>query len=60
MNPKRPVAGSDAELERRLGALAEFIAAFEAAHGEITAKEMRAASRRARARAISVKGRMGS
>ena len=43
------------EHDRRLEALAAFIAAHEAEHGEITEEEMRAVSRRARARAISVR-----
>lgn len=45
-----------AEHERRLEAMAEFIAAYEAAHGEITTEEMAAAEKRARARAIVVNG----
>ena len=38
--------------DRRLGALAEFVAAFEAEHGEITEAEMSEAARRARGRAV--------
>lgn len=40
------------EHDRRLAALAAFIAAHEAEHGEITEEEMQAASRRARGRAV--------
>jgi hypothetical protein len=36
--------------ERRLAALGAFLAAFEAAHGEITAEEMEAAVQRAQER----------
>lgn len=42
--------------EKRLAALASFVAAYEAEHGEITAEEMRAATRRARASAVAVHG----
>jgi Arc/MetJ-type ribon-helix-helix transcriptional regulator len=42
--------------DRRLRALDEFVAAFEAEHGEITDAEMRAAARRARGRAVVVRG----
>ena len=42
--------------ERRLEALAAFVAGYEAEHGEITPEEMRAATRRARARAVAVRG----
>jgi Arc/MetJ-type ribon-helix-helix transcriptional regulator len=45
------------EQERRLDALAAFIAAFEAEHGEITEEEMGRAARRARSRAVAVRGR---
>ncbi|SRR6266545_1051887 len=41
-----------AEHERRLEALAAFIARYEADHGEITAEEMQMAARRARSRAL--------
>jgi Arc/MetJ-type ribon-helix-helix transcriptional regulator len=44
------------EQERRLEALAAFIAAYEDEHGEITPDEMLAAARRARASAITVRG----
>ena len=42
--------------DRRLEALAAFIAAYESEHGEITSEEMRLASRRARASAVAVRG----
>lgn len=42
--------------DRRLRALDEFVAAFEAEHGEITDAEMRDVSRRARGRAVVVRG----
>lgn len=45
-----------AEHESRLAALGAFIAAYEAEHGEITEEEVRDARRRARARAIVVRG----
>jgi Arc/MetJ-type ribon-helix-helix transcriptional regulator len=38
--------------DRRLEALASFIAAYESVHGEITPEEMRQAQRRVRSRAI--------
>jgi len=47
-----------ADHDRRLHALDDFLAAYEAEHGEITEDEMRAAARRARERAIVV-GRGG-
>jgi Arc/MetJ-type ribon-helix-helix transcriptional regulator len=43
-----------ADHDRRLHALDDFLAAYEAEHGEITGDEMRAAARRARERAIVV------
>ena len=43
--------------ERRLEALAAFVAAYEAEHGEIAPDEMRLAARRARQRAVTVRGR---
>jgi Arc/MetJ-type ribon-helix-helix transcriptional regulator len=46
-----------ADHERRLVALDEFIAAYEAEHGEITADEMQAAGRSVRADAVRVSGR---
>ena len=45
-----------AEHDRRLQALDDFLAAYEAEHGEITDDEMRDAARRARERAIVVRG----
>jgi Arc/MetJ-type ribon-helix-helix transcriptional regulator len=42
--------------DRRLEALAAFIAAHETEHGEITPAEMTLASRRARAKAVVVRG----
>lgn len=44
-----------AEHERRLRGIEDFIAAYEAEHGEITDEEMEAAYRRAKARAIVVR-----
>jgi Arc/MetJ-type ribon-helix-helix transcriptional regulator len=41
--------------DRRLRALDDFLAAYEAEHGEITEREMRDAARRARARAVVVR-----
>ena len=45
-----------AEHDRRLRGIDEFIAAHEAEHGEITEEDMEAAYRRAKARAIVVRG----
>lgn len=45
-----------ADHDRRLQALDDFLAAYEAEHGEITEDEMRDAARRARERAIVVRG----
>jgi len=42
--------------DRRLRALDEFVAAFETEHGEITEAEMSEAARRARGRAVVVRG----
>ena len=42
--------------DRRLEALAAFVAGYEAEHGEITHDEIQRAGRRARARAITVRG----
>jgi Arc/MetJ-type ribon-helix-helix transcriptional regulator len=42
--------------DRRLRALDDFVAAFEAENGEITEAEMREATRRARGRAVVVRG----
>jgi Arc/MetJ-type ribon-helix-helix transcriptional regulator len=46
-----------ADHDRRLQALDDFLAAYEAEHGEITEDEMRGAARRARERAVVVRGR---
>ena len=43
------------EQDRRLHALGAFVAAYEAAHGEITPEEIRDAARRARGRAVTVR-----
>lgn len=48
-----------AEHDRRLRALDAFLVAYEAEHGEITDVEIAAATRRARARAIVVRGEPG-
>jgi Arc/MetJ-type ribon-helix-helix transcriptional regulator len=45
-----------ADHDRRLRALDDFLAAYQAEHGEITDDEMRDAARRARERAIVVRG----
>ena len=42
--------------DQRLRALDEFLAGYEAEHGEITEEEMREAARRARGRAVVVRG----
>ena len=44
------------EHERRMGALRDFVAAYESKHGTITDDEIAAATRRARSRAIVVRG----
>ena len=46
-----------ADHDRRMRALDEFLAAYEAEHGVISDEEMADAARRARARAIVVRGR---
>jgi Arc/MetJ-type ribon-helix-helix transcriptional regulator len=48
-----------ADRDRRLAALDEFIAGFEAEHGEISEQEMAEAARRARGRAVVVRGPRG-
>ena len=48
-----------AEHDRRLRAPDEFIAGYEAEHGEITEAEMRDAARAARGRAVAVRGTGG-
>jgi hypothetical protein len=45
--------------DRRMLALDEFVAAYEAEHGEITGEEMREAARRARGRAVVVRADPG-
>ena len=44
------------EHDQRLQALAAFVASYEAEHGEITSAEMDRAARRARSRAVTVRG----
>lgn len=44
-----------ADHERRMAALDDFLAAYEGAHGVITEDEMREATRRTRARAVVVR-----
>lgn len=44
-----------ADHDRRMRALDEFLSAFEAEHGEITGEEVQAATRRARSRAVVVR-----
>ena len=44
------------EHDQRLHALAAFIDSYEAEHGEITQAEMDRATRRARSRAVTVRG----
>jgi hypothetical protein len=44
------------EHDRRIEALAAFVAAYEAEHGEISREEMDRAARRARSRAVTVRG----
>jgi hypothetical protein len=46
-----------AEHERRMAALDEFLASYEKEHGPISDQEIRDASRRARARALVVRGK---
>jgi hypothetical protein len=42
--------------ERRLESLADFVSGYEKEHGEISAEEIRLATRRARAKAVTVRG----
>ncbi|MPY92237.1 MAG: hypothetical protein GEV08_03970 [Acidimicrobiia bacterium] len=44
------------ERDRRLEAMDRFLADYEAEHGQITEEEVRTAARRARARAVVVRG----
>ena len=46
-----------ADHDRRMRALDDFIRAYEAEHGVISDEEMRDASRRSQARAVVVRGR---
>jgi hypothetical protein len=56
MSSKQRLSASvDAELVAQ--ALDDFLAAYEAEHGEITDEDMRDAARRARGRAVVVRGR---
>ena len=48
-----------ADHDRRMAALDEFLAAYEAEHGQITEEEMRDAARAARGRAIVVRDTPG-
>lgn len=45
-----------ADHDRRLQALDDFLAAYEAEHGEVTDEEMREAGRSAHGRAVVVRG----
>src|SRR6266853_1974137 len=49
-----------ADHDRRLRALDDFLAAYEAEHGEITEVDMRDAARRARGRAVVVRDTPGA
>lgn len=49
-----------AEHDKKMEDLEHFIAEYEAEHGEITAEEIAAASRRAKGRATVVRGAPGS
>lgn len=46
-----------ADHDRRVRALDDFLAAFEAEHGEISDEQVAEAARHARARAVVVRGR---
>jgi hypothetical protein len=48
-----------ADHDRRMQALDEFLAAYEAEHGVITDDEIRAVNRRARERATVIRGNVG-
>ena len=48
-----------ADRDRRLAAMDEFIAAYQAEHGEISEEEMAEAARHARGRAVVVRGPRG-
>jgi Arc/MetJ-type ribon-helix-helix transcriptional regulator len=45
-----------ADHDRRLRAIDDFLAAYEAEHGQVTEDEIRDAARRARSRAVVVRG----
>ena len=45
-----------ADQDRRLRAIDDFLAAYEAEHGPVTEEEIRDAARRARGRAVVVRG----
>jgi Arc/MetJ-type ribon-helix-helix transcriptional regulator len=45
-----------ADHDRRLRGLDDFLAAYEAEHGQVTEEEIRDAARRARSRAVVVRG----
>lgn len=49
-----------ADHDRRLQALDDFLAAYEAEHGEITEEEIREATRSSRGRAVVVRGKPGA
>jgi hypothetical protein len=49
-----------ADHDRRMSALDEFFAAYEADHGEITTEEIRDATRAARRRSVVVRGGGGA
>jgi Arc/MetJ-type ribon-helix-helix transcriptional regulator len=46
--------------DRRLQALDDFLAAYEAEHGEISDEEMRQSARNARSRAVVIRGASGT
>jgi hypothetical protein len=48
-----------ADHDARLAAIDEFLSAYESEHGEITEAEMNDAVRRARGRAVVVRGEAG-
>lgn len=50
---------SQAEHDRRMRALDDFLAAYESEHGEITEDEIRQATRSSRERAVVVRGSGG-
>src|SRR4051794_528377 len=49
-----------ADHDRRMAALDDFVAAYEAEHGEITEAEMEDATRRTRSRAVVVRSTPGT